>query len=183
SATVPLGADWAVTARAGTRYSGDMRIPQRANLGSRLSNTKLRNRSASAGAGYIGQRIAGGMSAQLYDFSYGLPVPPGAPEVSLDGRRYELRGNTELETGSSLFPSLRVNGSVQDYRHDELDDSSSEVLQQFDLDTRSANAMLRQGSIGSIAEGSWGVSALFKDYSASGPAALTPPAASRGLGA
>lgn len=182
STTLPLGDRWAATARAGTRFSSDMRIPREADLGSRLHNTDMRSRSAGAGLGFVGATVSAGMATQIYDFAYGLPVPPDVSPVSLDGRRYEARGQVAAALRSALFPSLRIGGTVQDYGHDELDDDTGDVLQQFSLSTQSADVVLRQGSAGPIVEGSWGISALFKDYSATGPSALTPSAASRGLG-
>ena len=182
STTLPLGGRWAVTARVGTRFSSDMRIPREADLGSRLHNTDMRSRSAGAGLGYVGASVTAGVATQIYDFAYGLPVPPDASPVSLDGRRYEARGQVEADLRSALFPSLRIGGTVQDYGHDELDDDLGEVLQQFSLSTQAADIVFRQGSAGPVVEGSWGISALFKDYSATGPSALTPGAASRGVG-
>jgi iron complex outermembrane receptor protein len=75
-----------------------------------------------------------------------------------------------------------VEGTAQEYDHDEIDLHSGQVLQAFALETRTVNLTLRQGRIGPLTEGAWGVSGLFKDYAATGPAALTPAAVSRSLG-
>lgn len=179
---IPAGDRWALSLRSGARTAGDMRIPADPVLGSRLENTEARNWSAAAGAGYVGERAIGGASVQTYDFSYGLPVPPGSDPVSLRGRRYEGTGRLDLSLSSELFPSVRVSAGVQDYRHDEIDDRTGDLLQTFVLDTRTADVLLRQGRLGPVTEGAVGVSVLSKDYAAAGASALTPPARSRGFG-
>lgn len=179
---LPLSNRWALSLRAGGRTSDDMRIPDDPSLGSRLENTDARSWNGAAGVGYVGEQATGGASVQVYDFAYGLPVPSGADPVSLRGRRYEGSGRAEVNLGSRLFPALRMDGTLQDYAHDELDDRAGDVLQTFVLGTRTANLLVRQGRLGPVREGAWGVSALSKSYAATGPAALTPAADSRGIG-
>lgn len=179
--TLPLGRGWAAMLRAGGRSSGDMRIGADPALGGRLANTAARSRSAALGLGYVGDLLAAGGALRAYGFRYGLPVPPGSEPVSLRGSRLEATGRVEASPGSGLFPGFRVEGTAQDYTHDELD-GAGEVQQTFALRTGSAGALLRQGRLGPFAEGAWGVSALLKRYDATGPAALTPPADSRGFG-
>jgi iron complex outermembrane recepter protein len=182
-AAVPVSGRWAVGARAGARRTADMRIPAGPELGRRLANSGRRDWNGSLGVGYAGLGRSGGVAARAYDFAYGLPVPPGGDPVSLRGRRVEGTGRAELHLASPLLPSLRLDGTVQDYRHDELDDADGAVLQRFGLATRTANLLARQGALGPATGGAWGVSGLFKRYTATGPEALTPPADSRGLGA
>lgn len=179
---VPIGERWVVSARGGVRRTGDVRIPRDPVLGERIENSGSRTRDGSLGLGYIGARTQAAAVFRAYDFEYGLPQPPGADPVSLRGRRHEGSGRVEVETSSSIFPSFRLDGTVQDYRHDEVDDPTGAVLQTFDLGTATASLLVRQGRIGPVTEGAWGVSGLFKSYAATGPQALTPAADSRGIG-
>jgi iron complex outermembrane recepter protein len=180
--TVPLGSGWAFGARAGGRRAGDMRIPRDPVLGRRLDNTARQDRSGAAGVGLMGSRGSGGVVVRGYDFRYGLPAPQGADPVRLEGRRLEGSARAELALASRLLPSLRLEASWQDYRHDELDAGTSHSLQAFALETRTFGMLLRQGAVGPVSAGAWGVSGLFRGYAARGPEALTPPADSRGLG-
>lgn len=181
--TQPLGGRWALALRGGGRSSSDMRIPVDPVLGDRLANTQMRNLSGAAGVGFSGDRLTAGAAAKGYDFAYGLPVPPGADPVSLRGRRYEATGRAEASTGLGWASTLRADVTAQDYRHDELDERSRAVLQSFALRTRVFNLLARHRGGGVLGEGAWGVSGLWKGYAATGPAALTPPADSRGVGA
>ncbi|MBW3629126.1 MAG: TonB-dependent receptor [Gemmatimonadetes bacterium] len=181
--TQPLSSRLVVTARGGGRSTESMRIPSDPVLGSRLANTQMRNLSGSAGVGYATEAVTAGAALKAYDFAYGIPVPPGADPVSLSGRRYEASGRGELSLRSGIVPTVRVEATGQDYTHDELDERSGDVLQTFALRTEVVNVLARQGRWGPLSEGAWGVSGLFKDYVATGPAALTPPAWSRGVGA
>jgi iron complex outermembrane receptor protein len=171
-----------VTARAGGKQTGDVRIGDDPVLGNRLENTGSRNLNGAAGIGYIGDRAVAGGAFRVYDFRYGLPAPPGADPVDIRGRRYELSGRAELTLASPLFPSLRVEGTAQGYVHDEIDAPSDAVQQSFALKTQTVNLLLRQGAHGLPTTGAWGVSGLFKDYTATGEAALTPAALSRSVG-
>ncbi|HEX2189391.1 MAG TPA: TonB-dependent receptor, partial [Longimicrobiaceae bacterium] len=146
-----------------------------------LDNTSARSRSGAVGAGFVGDRLAAGGVLRAYGFRYGLPVPPGSEAVGLRGRRLEATGRAEASPLSARFPSLRVEATAQDYTHDEAEGSGA-VQQTFALRTATAGALLRQAALGPFAEGAWGVSALLKRYEATGPAALTPPADSRGVG-
>jgi iron complex outermembrane recepter protein len=181
-ATLPLSGQWSLGVRAGGRLSDDMRIPTDPILGRRLENTGRRDWNGSLGVGYTGERRSGGVALRGYDFSYGLPMPPDAEPISLHGRRLEASGRTVLAFGSSLLRSIEFDGSYQDYRHDEVDDGSDDVLQAFALETATVNLLVRQGGIGPVVAGAWGVSVLHKAYAATGPEALTPPAGSRGVG-
>ncbi len=138
-----------------------MRIGHDPLLGNRLANTDTRNWQGSVGLGYIGERVTSGGSFKAYQFAYGLPVPPESDPVRLRGNRYEGTTRTQVELGSSLFPSLRADATVQDYSHDELD-IAGDVQMSFGLRTQTLNLLLRQGALGPFTEGAWGVSGLFK---------------------
>lgn len=179
---LPRGERWAVVVRGGARRSADVRIPRDPVLGERIENSDARSWNAAVGAGYVGTRFRAGGALRAYDFAYGLPQPPGANPVRLRGRRLGATGRVEAETGLAALPLVRLEATAQDYGHDELDDASGERLQTFALDTRTVDLLVRQGAVGPVLEGAWGVSGLFKEYAATGPAALTPAADSRGIG-
>jgi iron complex outermembrane receptor protein len=180
--TAPLGGAWAGSLRLGGRSTGDVRIPADAVLGSRLRNTDMESWNGALGIGRAGERLEGGVVARAYRFGYGLPVPPGASPVSLRGRRWELRAGGELRTSSPLAARVRADAAAQDYAHDEIDDARDHTLQRFALRTRTAGVRVHQRPGGRLLDGAWGLSGLWKAYSATGPEALTPPADSRGLG-
>lgn len=180
--TAPVGERWAVTARAGGRTAGDVRIGDDPALGGRLGNTDSRSWTGAAGVGYMGGLLTAGSSVRAYGFGYGLPVPPGAEPVRLRGERLEGSGRAQVEFPSALFPSLRAEGTLQDYTHDETGPGGA-VQMAFGLRTQTVNALLRQGAIGPFSEGAWGLSGLTKQYASTGPAALTPAADSRAWGA
>jgi iron complex outermembrane recepter protein len=180
-AAVPVGGSWAVTARAGARTAGDMRIAGGAP-GDRLANTQMRSANAGVTLARVAPTWSGSMSVRAYDFRYGLPVPPDAEAVELEGGRLELVSRAELAFPSRTFPAARIDATLQDYGHDELG-PGGELLQRFALGTGGLNLLLQQAALGPAREGAFGVSVLVKDYSATGPAALTPPATSRALGA
>jgi iron complex outermembrane receptor protein len=182
-AAVPMGAGWVAVARGAARRTADMRIPDDPLLGSRLANTESDNLGGSLGIGRLLPGGSAGVALRSYRFAYGLPVPPGSPAVGLRGRRFEVSGRGEITPRGSLLASGRIDATLQDYAHDELDEDAGERLQSFSLRTGTLNVIAQQGRLGPSAEGAWGVSLLSKDYAATGPRALTPPAASLGLGA
>lgn len=181
-AVLPLSGPWVFLARGGVRRVGDQRIPEDPALGRRLTNTQSRSWNGAVGFGHIGDRLVASGAVRGYDFRYGIPQPPGAPPVQLDGSRREALGRVEFRTGRALLPRLQLDATVQDYRHDELDAASSGPLQTFALETWTVNLLVYQGEVGRLTEGAWGVSVLGKHYAAKGPSALTPPADSRGVG-
>lgn len=180
-AAAPVGATWSVNARAGVRTSGDMRIGDDPELGDRLANTDHRSWNGSLALSRSAPRWTSTVAVRLYDFRYGIPVPPGSDPVDLRGGRQEVTGRVDAEPGWAALPSLRLDLTAQDYEHDELDESDV-VQQRFVLRTRTANLLVRQVSFGPFRDGAWGASALLKHYAATGPAALTPPADSRAFG-
>ncbi|HSJ13767.1 MAG TPA: TonB-dependent receptor [Longimicrobiales bacterium] len=178
---VPLGAAVALTARAGGRSAGDMRIGADPVLGDRLRNTAARSWNGAVGLSRVSGGWTAGAAVRGHGFAYGLPVPPGAAPVSLEGSRREVIARAEAELGRGVLGSGRLDGTVQDYGHDELDGEGA-VQQRFALATRTLTLQLRQRATGPLRDGAWGVSLLEKRYAATGPAALTPSARSGAWG-
>lgn len=180
--SAPLGDGWVVTARGAGRSTGEMRIPSGAGLGSRLANSDSRNAQGAIGIGRVGERGSAGVALRAFDFAYGVPVPPDADPVGLEGERYEVAARSELSFESPLLSTLELDATGQSYAHDEIDLDANEHLQEFELRTGTVDLVARHGGIGAFAEGAWGASLLLKRYTARGPEALTPPADSRGFG-
>lgn len=180
-ASVPVGGVWSVTARGGVRRAGDMRIGTDPVLGDRLSNTDLSSVNGAFTVSRSGDVAASSLAVRVYDFAYGIPVPPGTGEVDLRGGRVEIAARADLDTRRTLFPAARADATMQHYAHDELDEDGV-VQQRFELDTRTANLLVRQAELGPFREGAWGASVLIRDYAATGPSALTPGADSDAFG-
>jgi iron complex outermembrane recepter protein len=178
--TVPAGQRWALTLRGGARAAGDVRIGHDPVLGSRLPNTGQRNWNGAAGLGYQGERVTGGMAVRGYGFGYGIPVPPGEAAVELRGRAMAASARADVTLPGTRFPALRLSGTAQEYHHDELEHGAVQMA--FGLRTQTADVLLRQDRIGPFREGAWGVSALLRQYVATGEDQLAAPADSRAFG-
>lgn len=180
--TAPLGDGWVLTGRGAARSTGEMRIPRDAGLGDRLSNSDTRNAQGAFGVGRVGERGSAGMAVRAFDFAYGVPVPPDADAVRLDGERYEVAARSEFVPSSPAFSLIELDATAQRYAHDEIDLAAGENLQEFELRTGTVDLLTRHEGIGWFSDGAWGASLLMKRYTARGPQALTPPADSRGIG-
>lgn len=181
---LPLSARWAVSLRGGARQSGDTRTPHDPSDPEdrrRVRNTQSQNRSGSMGIAYFNEVLEAGASVKGYGFAYGLPESPLDDAVTLHGHRYEGSARGEFSLTSALVERIRVQFSVQEYTHQEIEEDGG-LGQAFDQSLRTGELQLRQGVLGRLSSGTWGLSALWKAYHAGGEEALTPPADSRGLG-
>lgn len=177
SVTTRLTDTWAFTMRGGMHSASALRV----GGGEKLENTQSRNSTVTAGLGYVGDNATLGGSVANYGFNYGLPHPEGEPgSTHIVGSRTSGNIRASVNTPSSAFPLLKLDASVQDYRHDEVSDAG-EVGTSFLLRTQTVNVSSRT-AFGRVA-GSVGVQMLFKQYDARGEEALTPAANSGGLGA
>ena len=176
--TVPVGAQWALTARGSARSISDYS----AGGGLTLPNTFSHNQSGAAGIGYVASALNGGLAYRGSRFDYGLPAPAGDAELGahIDGRRDEVLGRTNLAFGASGVRSLRLDGTAQWYSHDEIE-SSGGVGTSFSLRTQTLNALARTAT--DRLNGAIGAQTLFKQYAATGEEALTPAANSSSIGA
>jgi iron complex outermembrane receptor protein len=180
-ASVGIGEHLALTARAGMRSNGDVRIARDPSIGGRLDNTEMRTRHAALGAAWVGERVSGGVSVRGFDFAYGLPYPLDGSPIRLDGRRWDASARVEAVPAFPSISLVRLDATVQDYAHDELD-ATGAAASTFALKTRTAGLAVRQGRLGPFAEGAWGATALAKEYTSTGTGALTPPVDSRSWG-
>ena len=175
--SIPVGGAFAVTGRGGYRNVGDVRM----GGGGTLANTFFRNRYAQVGAGYIGERVKGGLALNGYGFRYGLPASVDAEEqgISIRGERYEGTGRADVSLGGGFFTDLRAEGSAQWYTHDEVEDTG-EIGTTFNLRTQTAGLTART-ALGRLT-GAVGLSGLFRQYQPEGEEALTPSADTRNGG-
>lgn len=178
--TAPLGRRVGLTGGFSTRDVGDVRQ----GGGEELHNSSARQHSGNVGLGFIGDRLSGGVSYQGNWMKYGIPSDEdededhlGHHDIRIDGRRQQLTARTDIRFGQSRIPVVRLDATSQWYEHDELDEG--EVETHFSLKTQTFNATARTafGSPGAI-----GASGFFRQYSAEGDEALTPPADSRSVG-
>jgi iron complex outermembrane recepter protein len=181
-ALVPLGETWSLTARATGRTAGDMRIAEDPVLGGSLRNTASRSGSGAVTLSRSADTWRASVALRAHAFAYGLPTPPDADAVDLRGDRLEIAAQSELDLPFTPFPSVKLSATAQDYAHDELD-SDDVVQQRFALRTENVTVQVRQAALGRLGEGAWGAALLLKQYAATGPAALTPAADSRAVGA
>ncbi|MDQ3388017.1 MAG: TonB-dependent receptor [Gemmatimonadota bacterium] len=171
SVTLPVGEFIALSFRGGGRSIDDVRTGD----GGQLDNTQFRNLNGMVGIGYIQEALSGGVAYRGYGFDYGLPAAPDDEEagIRIEGTRHEATGRADLSLGTSSLPYLRLEGTAQWYRHDEIEPDGA-VGTTFDLRTQTANLTGRT-HFGSV-RGAVGLSALFKQYAPTGEEALTPPA-------
>lgn len=174
---LPVGGSFAVSGRAGYRNVDDVRT----GGGGTLANTFFHNRYGQAGAGYIGERVQGGVAFNGYGFQYGLPASADAEEsgVSIRGHRYEGTTRADVGLGGGFFTNLRAEGSAQWYTHDEIEDTG-EIGTTFNLRTQTAGLIAK--TVHGRLTGAFGVSGLFRQYSPEGEEALTPAANTRNGG-
>ena len=170
---LPVGQSVALAMRGGWRSMEDVRTGN----GGRLDNTQFRNLNGTIGLGYIHDHGAAGMAYRGYDFSYGLPSAPGDEEagVRIDGARHQATLRADLALATAGLINLRLDGSAQWYRHDEVE-PDGEVATTFDLQTQTID-LLAQTRFGPV-RGAVGVSGMLKQYTPTGEEALTPPASS-----
>lgn len=173
--TAPFGRDFAVTGGGSRRQVSDVRT----GGGAELLNSFARQTGGQLGFGFVGARLGGGASYQTTQMRYGLPADPDDPEfITIDGQRQQVSARGDLRFDGSRIPIVRVDATAQWYEHDEIE-PDGEIGTHFDLKTQTFSATARTlfGSPGAI-----GTSGFFRQYSAEGEEALTPPANSRSLG-
>lgn len=176
-ASIPLSENAVLSLAGGLRGAKNVYM----GGGDRLLNSDASDNHQSVGLVFIGDRGAAGTSYRRYDFRYGLPGTAGDDKlgIKIDGLRnvFGLRG--ELTGVSRTLPSLNVTGTVQTYEHEEIE-NSGEVGTSFNLKTQTGSMSAK--TVFGRAEGAIGLSALLKQYSATGEEALTPAADSKGAG-
>ena len=167
--TLPLSRNIAITARGGFRQFESLRV----GGGLTQPNTDGQTSNVTVGGGVVGHLGAVGLVYRQMDFGYGLPHAPGDEAVRLDGTRQLVALRSTINTHYAPIASVRIDGTVQKYNHDEIE-PSGEVGTRFELETQTANLTARTqfGRVG----GAIGVQGLFRQYSPVGEEAFTPGA-------
>jgi iron complex outermembrane recepter protein len=174
-ASIPLGARWAMTARGTWRSTDDLRVGGRGTL----ANTDASNTGGSLGLGYVGERAHVGIALRGTAFEFGVPFPPDGEPIRLDGTRTQVALRSTFNTGARFIPTVRVDGTAQQYRHDEIE-PSGEVGTNFRLNTQTLNVNARTQS-GRLT-GTIGLQGYLRDYRPTGEEAFTPSATNRNVG-
>ncbi|MES2523818.1 MAG: TonB-dependent receptor [Gemmatimonadota bacterium] len=166
---LPLGKSFAITARGGFRQFESLRV----GGGFTQPNTDGSTNYATVGGGFVGSHASVGVVYRQMDFEYGLPFADGEEQVRLDGIRRMAALQSTVHTGFAPISSVRIDGTVQSYKHDEIEDTG-EIGTRFRLKTQTANVLARThfGSMG----GAIGVQGLFRQYAPAGDEAFTPGA-------
>ncbi len=177
TATIPLGTALALTGGGGLRNDQSVYMGGR----ERLQNSDARDNHEHVGLGYVGDKGSLGVSYRRYKFTYGLPGEEGDPELGgkIDGLRNDGSLRADLGGSNGAFRGLNLTGTVQTYKHDELENTGA-VGTSFNLRTQTANATAKT-QFGGVS-GAIGVSGLFKQYASTGEEALTPAADSKNFG-
>lgn len=174
-ATIPLGEKFALTARGTFRRTDDLRV----GGGGTQANTDAENLGGAVGIGYVGDRAQVGVALRTTQFAFGVPFPEGGEGIRLDGSRHQVALRATVNTGASFLPTLRIDGTAQQYSHDELE-PSGEVGTNFKLNTQTFNVIGRtqHGRL----TGSIGLQGYLRSYTPSGAEAFTPAADNRNVG-
>ena len=169
--TVPLGRRFAARGSGSVRKLGETRL----GGGGTLANTDATSRSGVLGLGYVSARATAGISAEAYDFEYGIAAAADDPEagIRLDGERRQVTARADLTVGGRLVSALALDATAQRYEHAEIEPDGA-VGTRFDLSTQTAGVLART-TLGRVA-GALGVQGFFKQYEPIGEEAFTPGA-------
>lgn len=172
--TIPLGERFAFSARGTMRHTGDLRV----GGGGTQANTDADNLGGSVGIGYVGERAQVGVAMRTTQFEFGVPFPEGGEGIRLDGSRSQVALRATVNTRVSFLPTLRIDGTAQQYAHDEIE-PSGEVGTNFKLGTQTFNVVGRtqRGRL----TGSIGVQGYLRSYTPAGEEAFTPSADNRNV--
>lgn len=173
--TIPLGSKVALTARGTWRSTDDLRVGGRGTL----ANTDASSNGGSIGVGYSGDRVQVGAAFRATSFEFGVPFPTDGEAIRLDGLRTQGAMRATVNTGAGLIPTVRVDGTVQRYEHDEIEPDGA-VGTSFLLNTQTVNVMAR--TQGKRLTGTIGLQGYFRDYKPTGEEAFTPGATNRNVG-
>jgi len=173
--TIPLGAKFALTARGTLRNTDDLRL----GGGGTQPNTDAFSSGGSVGIGYVGERAQVGIAARATTFEFGVPFPADGEGIRLDGRRSQVALRATINTGARFLPTLRVDGTAQQYTHDEIE-PTGEIGTNFKLNTQTFNVIGRTQA-GRLT-GTIGLQGYLRSYEPTGEEAFTPAADNRNVG-
>ncbi|MGD1976411.1 MAG: TonB-dependent receptor [Gammaproteobacteria bacterium] len=157
-----------------------------------LANSATNTDAWSGGLSWVGERGFFGAAYSSYEADYGLPGPgehghgeeeeeegegEGGAKIDLDQDRFDFAG--EWRAAEGWLESLRLEGSYNDYQHNEIE-PSGEIGTRFDNDAFEGRTELAHRT------GEWrgvvGLQFLDRDFKALGEEAFVPPTDSRSWG-
>ena len=164
-----------------------------------LPNSRSEQVSASAGLGYIGDRLEIGASYSLFDTNYGIPSRPGAGHhhgeegedegdeeageeeegpVTIDLRQHRFDTRAQLQLGG-FFEDVTLRAAYADYTHTEFE--GDDVGTVFNSTGFEGRLQFKQADRGGL-HGAFGAQLYTRDFEAIGPEAFLPPNTTTSLG-
>jgi iron complex outermembrane recepter protein len=166
---IPLGSHVAATVRGTFRDQAAYRV----GGGTAQPNSDARTWNGTAGIGYVGERLSAGVVYRQSDFNYGVPFETGGEGIRIDGVRKGLQFRSGLTTGSRALSYLRLEGTVQSYTHDEIEEDGA-IGTTFNLKTQTAS-VTGKTQFGRVS-GTVGGQMFLRQYEPVGDEAFTPAA-------
>jgi iron complex outermembrane receptor protein len=155
----------------------------------RVENSETRQTSASLGIGWFGRKPFFSLTYSIHDGRLGVPFAgsfhhhdDAAEEHQHEGagaatvyETYTLQ-NTRLNTGArnlgSFVERFRISANFSRWIHREVENSA--VATTFDNRAMNYRVMFEQRKVGPV-HGSFGFQGMYRDYTAQGEEALSPP--------
>ncbi|MBK6488315.1 MAG: TonB-dependent receptor [Gemmatimonadetes bacterium] len=173
--SIPLGSRFALTARGTVRNTDNLKL----GGGGTQPNTDASSEGGSVGVGFIGERAQVGVAVRTNRFEFGVPYPADGEGIRLDGHRSQVALRATLNTGLAVLPTLRADGTVQRYSHDEIEPSGA-IGTNFELRTETFNIIGRTEA--GRFTGTLGLQGYLRSYEPTGAEAFTPSADNRNVG-
>ena len=167
--TMPLGGKVAVSARGGYRHFDAMRV----GGGDIQPNTNGHTANGTGSIAFITDHASVGLGVRDMEFEYGLPFADGGEQVRIQGSRRQGVLKSTINTGNPILSTIRVDGTAQWYRHNEIEESG-EIGTRFALNTQTLNITARTKT-GPLS-GALGVQGFLRQYTPAGEEAFTPAA-------
>jgi iron complex outermembrane receptor protein len=191
SAVMDQGSDgWAWHADAFWRRTDDLHVPrfERPNgAGGTEPSTRVLNAASAAQGGAVGASLVGawghlGLSVDHYGNDYGVVAED---DVTIRMKRDKAAVSGEWRDLASWLPTLRVQGSLTDYQHQEVE-GSGEVGTTFKNrggDLRVEAVQARRALAGGTLDGVFGAQAEASRFEALGEEAFVPSTRTRNAAA
>ncbi|MEO7997141.1 MAG: TonB-dependent receptor [Gemmatimonadaceae bacterium] len=167
--SMPIGSKVAISARGGYRHFDAMRV----GGGETQPNTNGHTANGTGSIAFINDHASVGLGVRDMEFEYGLPFAEGGEQVRIEGSRRQAVLKSTVNTGNPLLSTIRVDGTAQWYRHNEIEESG-EIGTRFALNTQTLNVTARTKT-GALS-GAVGVQGFLRQYTPAGEEAFTPSA-------
>jgi len=134
-----LGQNWVVHVDAFQRESENYESPK-----GEVQNTATEAQGANLGVTYLGENSRTGLAVSTLDYEYGVPNE-NDEAASVKPTQVRFDGLHEYMFSSKVLESLKIQFSVNDYEHDELDGST--VVGFFDKTNTEFKSILSFGEL------------------------------------